>query len=880
MVVSKVGKIEVNWRLKGARELHGWSQKYVADQIGADHYYLSRWERNVITPSPFYRQKLCELFGKNAEELGLLGNNQSIQTDEQHSIVNVGEQLSATVPSESMDGRQICQSIDDPTIPVPGGMSSQGIGRLELLQQLKMRLFAGAGACALHGLPGVGKTTLAALLAQDPEVRERFPGGVLWAGLGPHPNILAHLSRWGMLTGTTVMGREPTYNNVGEWAYALRATIGTRKILLVIDDFWQIEDALAFKVGGPNCVYLATTRFPQLAAQFAGSGGLMVTPLDEQASLELLKRWLPETFQDTQTLRPLIQVAGGLPLALTLMGKYLGLQTFSGQPRRLQRALTYLDDVTARLQLSEPQALLDRSPGLPPGTALSLQTVIGVSAQHLGAQARRVLYALAVFPPKPHDFSEEAALKVCNTQVEILDQLSDAGLLESSGPARYTLHQTIADYARAHLIETDSYKRLAGYFAAYSEQHMHDFAVLQQEGETLLVAMQVAFEYRYYDELVRGVCSLIPYLRSQGLFIKAEQLLKWALTGIVEIHAPAEHAMLLLHLGSIQHVQGQLQSAEHTLQEALTVARSIYPTDLDEKTIDVLHMLGSVAHDRGDYTQAEAYMKSSLALAQQLGQTDRACLLFKDLGVITSEQHKDDEARGYFQEGIALARLKGHSDRLCILLSKLGVMEIIRKNYASAETYLVEGRELARQRQHHESFCILSVNLGVNLIHREQFERAEQCLKEGLQVARRYGFKVRQAALLGNLVEAFMSQGRYDEAENAAREGIALLRITGNKHNLCNILASLAECYAKQQRFAEAETTLREARSEAPLGQVSLVGYLAYTESRVAAWRGDTAEALRLCQESVTLLESIGHFNAQEAREWLAALSAVPDASH
>lgn len=41
-----------NQLLKAERELRGWSQKYVADQIGADYYYLSRWERGTTVPSP------------------------------------------------------------------------------------------------------------------------------------------------------------------------------------------------------------------------------------------------------------------------------------------------------------------------------------------------------------------------------------------------------------------------------------------------------------------------------------------------------------------------------------------------------------------------------------------------------------------------------------------------------------------------------------------------------------------------------------------------------------------------------------------------------------------------------------------------------------
>jgi transcriptional regulator with XRE-family HTH domain len=61
-----------NRRLKQARELRGWSQAKVAEEIGTDATTVSRWERGIFSPTPYFRERLCKLFGKNAEELGLL----------------------------------------------------------------------------------------------------------------------------------------------------------------------------------------------------------------------------------------------------------------------------------------------------------------------------------------------------------------------------------------------------------------------------------------------------------------------------------------------------------------------------------------------------------------------------------------------------------------------------------------------------------------------------------------------------------------------------------------------------------------------------------------------------------------------------------------
>ncbi len=64
--------MQYNMLLKQAREERGWSQKDVAEKIGTDSKTVSRWERRVAYPSPYFRQKLSDLFNKNLRELDLL----------------------------------------------------------------------------------------------------------------------------------------------------------------------------------------------------------------------------------------------------------------------------------------------------------------------------------------------------------------------------------------------------------------------------------------------------------------------------------------------------------------------------------------------------------------------------------------------------------------------------------------------------------------------------------------------------------------------------------------------------------------------------------------------------------------------------------------
>ena len=59
-------------KLQIQREIKGWTRQYVADAIQVSVYTIGQWERGEHLPYPEHIQKLCDLFEKNAEALGLL----------------------------------------------------------------------------------------------------------------------------------------------------------------------------------------------------------------------------------------------------------------------------------------------------------------------------------------------------------------------------------------------------------------------------------------------------------------------------------------------------------------------------------------------------------------------------------------------------------------------------------------------------------------------------------------------------------------------------------------------------------------------------------------------------------------------------------------
>ena len=65
-------KVQSRTKLVEARTQRKLSQHEVAEQIGTNYVNVSRWERGITRPGPYFRRKLSQLFGKTEEELGLV----------------------------------------------------------------------------------------------------------------------------------------------------------------------------------------------------------------------------------------------------------------------------------------------------------------------------------------------------------------------------------------------------------------------------------------------------------------------------------------------------------------------------------------------------------------------------------------------------------------------------------------------------------------------------------------------------------------------------------------------------------------------------------------------------------------------------------------
>ena len=762
--------------LRQERECRGWSQAKVAELLDTSTVSVSQWERGLFTPSPHFRELLCKLFEKDAVELGFVA-----------------------LPLQTK------KPLLDPAIPFLGSPPSGLIGRDTLLPFLIHRLMeteSSSNAIVLHGLPGVGKTALALALVEHQTIQSVFSGGILWAGLGPQVRITEHLSRWSLLLGWSNADIEQM-KSIDEWSNRLRYVIGERRFLIVLDDVWEREDARILQIGGPQSQHIITTRTASLEEKVVVDDEMiLVPPLSEEDGVSLLTHFIPSIIEhELELVRLLVNQVGGLPLALSLMGKYLQAQAYTEHPRRVQHALSSLQQVGSRLQLQTPRAPLDAHPALPIALPVSLDAVIAVSEQHLSPSAQEGLRALAVLPAMPASFLRETALAMLEQSLAVLEELREAGLIEFIHDyQRYQLHQTIADYARQRIEGDAPYLKLIQHSLDYLHVHITDFDRIEQENELIAKALETAYSLKQYRSLIKTCNLLLPFFQARGLYSVATRYFLWAYEAASIENDYEARLQFLLRLGIANEKIGASEKAEKFLADGLQLAHQLQ----SRTQIQFLQSLGDIRKSHGQYSQAQAFFQDAHALASQWEEHEYSLSLYISLAWLALNQDNAPLANIYAQKGFELV----HHVHTPLVQGQffylIGTLYIEQGEYEVAKDHLIEGLFYADTAQNNDLIGSLFRHLGIVAGRQGDYFQAETVYNKALVIARHIGNRRLASLLLNNLGLIAYLQGKDQVAEENLQEALNIGYFLKHNELIISSLINLGNLAYEKKSFIEA----------------------------------------------------------------------------
>jgi len=413
------------------RRAKGWTQVLLAEKVGCGVKTVENAEA-----------------GKRINESTLKDIAQALCVDFRDLLSPESEAAEETIRGASPGSSKLRPGLAPPMPPLV-------VGRDEALAELKSRLVISPrenGSAriqvltVMRGLPGVGKTTMAAALAHDPDIRKAFSDGILWTSLGQKPELLSELATWGRALGTDDLLK---CRNLAEATNRLAALLRNKRALLIVDDAWEPSHMAPFNVGGPGCAMLVTTRETAVAQAVAPAEAnvYILGVLTGDKALELLKLLAPTVVSGhPKESQELVRELEGLPLGIQVAGRMLSVEAGHGFGVK-----ELLSDLRAGKKLLEAQAPADLT-DLAKETIPSVAVLLQKSTDRLDPKTRDLYAYLAAFPPKPATFDLRAMKAVWQVDdpKPAVRILVDRGLLELiTETGRYYMHALLVLHARS-----------------------------------------------------------------------------------------------------------------------------------------------------------------------------------------------------------------------------------------------------------------------------------------------------------------------------------------------------------------------------------------------------------------------------------------------
>lgn len=548
-------------------------------------------------------------------------------------------------------------------------------GRDEALAELD-RVIDGGGSSAgavvisaVHGLAGIGKTTLAVHWAH--RVADRFPDGQLFVnlqGYGPGEPMEPTAALDVLLRGLGVPG-ERIPADLEARSALLRSNLAGKRLLLVVDNARDPGQVRPLLPGTEGAMVLITSR-SQLRGLAARDGArrIALDALPEVEAVALLRARLT-TGPTDDVLAELAGLCGYLPLALTIAAERANQQDQDG----LSALIADLRDEQARLD-----TLADQDDPL-----ADIRAVLSWSCQVLDADAARLLCLLGLAPGS--DISAEAASALvgipASTTRRLLDRLVAASLASVQDGRRYVLHDLVrlyaAEQAREFLGEQEREQATNRLYhwclrtttsaalaikptmsVLHPDENVTGIQAIDFDGDEGDAAVWLEREDAFLDSVVHAAAGTHPWVvfgiargvwaqsRWKRSWSDAVKLQKLAVDAARSLNDDAAEARALITLGVVHLTAADFMMALQVCEQALPLAERV--DDVDAQAM-VLDTIGLINLQVGRFTEAAHHHQRSIELHLRLGQEGAAAKtrnnLAYDLTALSLHDQAVDEAQ-------------------------------------------------------------------------------------------------------------------------------------------------------------------------------------------------------------------------------------------
>jgi predicted ATPase/DNA-binding CsgD family transcriptional regulator/transcriptional regulator with XRE-family HTH domain len=835
--VQVENRLPWNQRLRRERVQLGWSLDEVAKAIKTNPETVSRWERGQAFPSPKYRGKLCQLYGKNADELGLIkkrarenderqSNKSSIDNDtvlSTSNIIDFAQRTASPSPGpifialsdgaiKEVDANALTPESHSPPrtassnhFPLPAKIVSkqQAVPEQIPKHNLPIQIIPLIGreqelkaACALllrpetrlltlTGAGGVGKTSLALQIATN--LLDLFVDGVYFVSLASISEVALVLYTIAQTLGFGETGEQSPLE-------LLKDNLRGKGLLILIDNFEQVAAAAPLLgeliAACPRLKLLVTSRtvlYSRNEQEFPVPP-LALPDLKNLPDVEELSRFSAVSLfiQRSQAAKPDFLMNNSNAYAIAAICVHL-----DGLPLAIELAAAWIkllppQSLLARLG-HRSELLTNRRPNVPIRQQTLRNTLLW-SYDLLDAQEQWLFRILSIFVS---GCTLEAIEAICNslditaknilgTTISLIDKNLLQQIEQANGVPRLMMMATIREYGLECLASH-------GQVEVTRRAHALYYLKFAEEVEPKLFDID---QQRWFEVLDREYENL-------------QAALHWSLErGELEIALRLGGA-----LWRFWWVRGYMSEELLWLEQAIQGIKEVQAPVRAKALISA----GALAYHRGDNVRAEAFFRESLALFQDLGEIQGVAYSLHRLGLTASRSSDYRTAQSLEEEALQLFKEVGDNEGIAHSLTDLAYIAMDQGEFLKARLLAEEGLSIFRSLGDKRGIVYSLLRLGRIFYFSQEDQTMTYALAaEALKVAKEVGFKWGVASSLGLMGQLSLNQGDINRARPLLEEALVIRREIGDRWGITWGLYSLGWVEFDLSNYLAAKTLFEE----------------------------------------------------------------------
>ncbi|WP_255945441.1 AfsR/SARP family transcriptional regulator [Streptomyces odontomachi] len=606
------------------------------------------------------------------------------------------------------------------------------------------------GVCAIDGMAGVGKTTLAVHAAHA--LQQWYPDVRLHIDLHGHTSgrrpVTAAAALEKLLLAVGVPGdRIPA--QADDRAALWRSRIAGRRALLVLDNAVDAGQVRPLLPGSRDSLVLVTSRRRLSGLDAGESLSLQVLPYADAVALFSAVAGKERAAAEPEATGAVVRACMLLPLAVQIAAARLRHRpawSVAHLRRRLADEERMLDELTAE----------DRS----------VAAAFSLSYRSLDAARQRMFRLLGLFPGAEIGLPAATALAATDAARadRLMEDLVDSQLLDEPRPGRYRLHDLLGVYAARECTRTEAAQERRAALA-----RLLDFYLATVDGAEDLLRPQ---RLDRADAAAAGAGEVFEDRASALAWLDAERGTFAPLIRVAGRDGHHRHAWQLARcLWGFFETRGHWADWIVCHELALPSARLLGDRLAEAR---LLVGLGVAQHDLRQYEGAVDHYRSALALMREIRFREGEAGVLTNLGNTLRRMGRLPASIDCQEQSLQICRAIGDPAGEAIALANLG--ELYRDAGLAAQSVSAQEQALTMFRKTGDRRMEGSVLDGLARTHlaMDSVEPALAYGREALECRRSCGDRSGEAETLDCLGGIHLRDGRPDLADRLWREALAL----------------------------------------------------------------------------------------------------------